>query len=152
MRKDYVDMVLLEPSSTMDLDGENRFEINTKSKFLWLQKLCFKLLDLLNCRKKDYIIKYNRITIDKKLFFNNLLKYSYELSRTFNITPKYLLLGPELFSELSLQIIPPNYKKEILFDIEYEVCYKGYMLHVIIIPWMDGYLLLPNDFNIGLQK
>lgn len=122
--------------------SENLFEYNENKKLKFIQKICFYILKKLNC---NYINR-NEFVDYEQIFVNDVIDIIYEykdqLQLIFDKKAKYLILGKKQIEKLKVSQmeyldfkIPDTYKNEKIY-------LAG--LKVILIPWIDGVIVLPN--------
>lgn len=117
-------------------------------KLLWLQRLLLKLLVYLGAkfRYEQIGLVYNPIYIDDQFWAIREVKDA--LAQYAYVHPKYLLCGRnfliDLMKQAGWQFEPhgPVY----VTTIEWRSDRKQYVwnMEVIVIPWMEGFLVLPD--------
>lgn len=146
-----MDEISLLDHTTVRVYFENKdtYKFDSSKKYLWLQKVCIKILAKLGCHGESFHEIVKTHVINK----SNLIEKLNEANRLIcskNKTPTTLLIGPEEFAELMQQDPIHNLLK---FDIKYP-CMENkngvtdrYMMgmRVVIVPWMKGILPLTKD-------
>ena len=116
-----------------------------KVKFLgwpiWLTKIARKLQEWLNAHIPTDTTVITRHVVDLSKIDDAILKTIDEFWKTRHTEPTYILIGIEQLKCLQLQLQPwevysvhkDYYRRMELFGVE-----------VILVPWMDGILALPD--------
>lgn len=119
---------------------EGAYRFNPDRPLKWVQRLCFYVLDYLNCL--DYTITHEvKIhTIDSDDFMARALEQWEWLQEDLTIHPRTLLLGPEEYNKISLLKDPIS--MGFTFDLRYQHLSHWHSLKIRVVPWMRGVLIL----------
>ncbi|MGZ3235767.1 MAG: hypothetical protein ACXU8A_00155 [Burkholderiaceae bacterium] len=120
------------------------FALNKHKKHYWLQKICIRILERLDCQWQDTKVETTRIRIDPEEFMNKLYAQKAELFKQFNKDGTKLLIGAQDYEELMCspqihQIL--SFNARAYKDNDYGRQIMG--LEVTVIPWMRGILVMP---------
>lgn len=107
----------------------------------WLQRACLFVLKKLQCHRIDqfFTIEKHVITDEKQMtLLRGLQRQGLEIDYLFHRKPKYLLIGPEEYTQLMDE---PTSRFMWNFKITHQD-FSGLTVHVI--PWMSGVLVVPE--------
>lgn len=125
------------------------YKLRPDRKYVWLQKLCIRILKKLGANWIEDRMTFERIQIDSSKFMKNLFDQVAEIQREFNQKPKTILIGSEDYHKL---MGDKELYQMLRFEAEYHTSrrnergeYVGTVngLSVQVIPWMQGILVLP---------
>jgi hypothetical protein len=145
MSNQKIKQVCYERQSCL-IDRQDKFEFRKDKKFKSIQKICFYLLRKIGAFSQDETISYTEIHFDEDEFIEKIFKIINNMECIFNKRPKRILIGRDDFNKL----MNKNYimMQKIEFDTKYRYGNSsGYSimgLHVEIIPWMEGILVMPE--------
>ena len=135
---------------------DSQFELRTDRKHVWLQKCAIWILKKLGCYAIHWDTTEIKHTINTDDFARLLWEQKAELFTTYHYKGKRLLVGYEEFQKL--QGFPVNHP--LSFSCQYmwgesrptlenpqNFVRKAGGLEVTVIPWMKGFLVLPEDMN-----
>lgn len=118
------------------------FELKPKGKAVWLQKLCFKILDKLKCHAlvpNDYV---ERIVIDPPKVIDRIVKQHIEVLNQGHPNKMEIFIGPGQLDGFRLDnqdfmtfTAPVGYNNQIMG------------MDVTVVPWLEGVLVVPKDRN-----
>ena len=113
-----------------------------EGKWQWLQAAAFWLLDKLN---PDDYVKTEELRFDADDFMSRFLAQEQELANAYHQDEdQCLLIGRKQFAELMHMEVAPQ-----LFRFGARYKYAQYSdwfnMWVVVIPWMDGMLLVPKE-------
>jgi hypothetical protein len=139
----YIDVIELRPISRVVV-LKDAFELREDRPALWLQRVCLWVLRKLGCFACKETIDYQRHVFGDKGrdFMSRLWERKDALWGSFEREPTRLLIGAEQYAEMMRETASSAYFE---FNAEYM---KGGRhpkvmgLHVEVIPWMCGMLLL----------
>ncbi len=134
---------------------EDKFQLRRDRKHVWLQKIALWVLMKLKCN----VIETNKVTVKRTLdtddFVQRLWKQQTELFKTYHYRGSRLLVGHEEFNQM--QGFPINHPLSICMQYVWNETvpdmkdpFKSIRtandMHVTVIPWMKGFLVLPKYF------
>jgi len=145
-QREFIDVVELRRVPTVR-EFKDAFEFCKDRPAHWLQKLCLWTLRKLGCYASLETVEVQRHHIGKngKRFMDRLWQRRSAMQGTLDMDPTRLLIGSEEYAELMNEAV-----SNTAFDFNTEY-YKGngpgrqptvMGLHVEVIPWMRGMLLL----------
>lgn len=147
MQCERIDVVRLERLSEMR-PITTAFEYKPANGWAWLQRLAIRVLRWRKCFACTEFVTYERHQIGRngEDFMRHLFEQRKNLENNFNRKPSRLLIGAEDFAELMRQ--PPT---TVGFDFRTEYYMSNGQdrkpslcgLHVEVIPWMRGILVMP---------
>ena len=118
-------------------------------RWAWLQRLCFKILRWLGARAEEKGIE--RVEIDYDGILDLIVEQPGRLRDVLEGQLRYVILGPRQARDILRDADPYYYKTFTLHDQQTRLCYRGvqhrgvlFGMTVIVIPWFDGVLLLPE--------
>jgi hypothetical protein len=124
---------------------QEAFELNPRRPAVWLQRICIWILRKLGCYAHFETVRIDRHYIGRR--GNNFMERLWDRRKlihgSFNHEPTRLLIGAEDYARMMQE----EYSKTpFSFNAEYVMGKNGRPqimgLHVEVIPWMDGILLL----------
>jgi hypothetical protein len=123
------------------------YSFNQNKRFKWLQRLCIRILNKLGCQRYVMQSTFETVTVDFDNIVELVLKQSYAIECVTGRRCKYLVLGRKQMIELDLAVpeghmlfqFPHDYKARIYLG---SMIFAG--LKVVIVPWFDGILCLPE--------
>ena len=103
----------------------------------WLTKLAWKILLHYKCAKNKWLNKvaYQQVTIDTEQASLKIIREAIDQINRLDMEPKYVYIGREKFFELI------GCKEFRLFQ-SFNLPLKIYNVEVIVIPWMEGILVV----------
>ena len=152
---DQVVQFLLTDTERQASYVESKFQLRPDRKHVWLQKLAIWVLIKLQC----YAIETNTVIVKKTLntedFVKNLWEQQAELFSFYHYRGSRLLVGHEEF--VKLQGFDVNHPLSISMQYMWTESARNLKdpfamvrtandLHVTVIPWLKGFLVLPKDF------
>jgi hypothetical protein len=123
------------------------YKFDQTKKYPWLQKLCLRILQKLGCQHYESRIVVEEVSINTRDFLDAFFEQHKCLDFCYRYQPKHLLIGVRDFQ--NLQAIP-GINRLLTFDASTKLYssdegYFFYDLKVTIVPWMDGWVLLPKE-------
>lgn len=123
----------------------NAFEINESGKYVWLQKLAYKILSKFGKKVPPLVTEtIEEYEIDVEKFITKLIEAKETVRYLSGIEAKTLYIGLEDYNELMDSDI--KYNKEIDFTAYYNYYQEGSVylvgLKVRIIPWIKGWFII----------
>jgi hypothetical protein len=143
--RETIEVIRLERLSSV-VEIKESFEFRKDRPAHWLQKLCIWTLRKLGAFHHGEVVTFERHVIGKngRRFMDRLFEQMHNLLDAFDREPSRLLIGAEDYAELMQEAT----REYFTFDAEYmrggrypKVC----GLHVEVIPWMRGVLVMPNN-------
>lgn len=125
------------------------YQLRADRKHVWLQKLCFRILNKLGANWIEDRTEVNYVQIDSSKFMRNIFTQIKEIQSEFQHKPKTILIGSEDYHKL---MDDKDFHAMFRFEAEYHTSrrtqfgeYVGTVdgLSVQVIPWMQGILVLP---------
>ena len=139
MRNRVVEFVHLhEIRSPYEL--KDTFEFRKDVSWHWLQKLCIFVLRKLGAFSIAESVTMERHTIDGDTFIHRLFKQQ-DILMQFNRKPTTLLIGAEDYAIMMNEVAATQ---AFQFGAEYGHSGKIMGLKVKVIPWMRGYVVMPE--------
>ena len=119
------------------------YNFRSDRKHRWLQKVCFWILRKLKCHSTMYEpevdLNYQHHTIDTKDFAEQLIEQCELLQYCHGERPKKVLVGVNVYRQITGN---PAIRKKLSFQASCSGSFMG--LEIVIIPWMEGILVMPD--------
>lgn len=131
----------LKPKLTQD-EFEWAFQYRSDRSYKWLQKLCFWILRKLKAFHQEDRATYITIEIDTEKFIKRLFQQRESIARCLSLDTTHLLIGHDDFVELMEET---KYYSSFSFVTKYGYGQQLFGLKVIVVPWMQGFVLLTKD-------
>ena len=120
---------------------EDQFEFRPDKKHPRIQRLLFKLLKRWGCFATYQPVEVERHAIDTIDFMRNLVAQDRNLVEHYHHRGEVLLIGPHEYSELTGN---PELREVFEFPSQYHRDGCVYGMHIKVIPWMSGMLVMPE--------
>jgi hypothetical protein len=122
----------------------DRYELNPSRGHVWLQRLAIWVLRRLKCYAFEHITTRTAFRFNPASFTEKILGQRSYLWRLYHREGCVLLIGSKDFSEL---MNAPEFQQHLSFGSPYMVNGTVYNMRVVIIPWMEGVLVVPKEFE-----
>ena len=124
------------------------YEYSPNKRLKWLQRTCFWILNKLHCNHIDRVVAYKAQRVDTDRFMHQLLEAKADFIRRLEDNPSTVLMGAEQYDDLIKA--DDRLTQPLGFTSQYDY-HDGHTLKimglkVIVIPWMDGMVLVPNSY------
>lgn len=144
--REYIDVVEVRRISEV-VELPDVYQLRGDRPLVWLQRVCIWILGKLGCQTSTEVSRIERHHIGRngQAFMSQLARRKVAILGSFDFEPTRLLIGPSEWEELMGEIGPTT---AFEFDAEWykkSPSHTGYCvmgLHVEVIPWMRGMLLL----------
>lgn len=138
----HIEFVDWRTTSSLELIRDG-YKFRPKGRWQWLQRLAWGFLERAKVLEPAYEQKVTieRYSIDGKDFIAKLYKQRGSLFRFFNKEGQTLLIGAEDWAEITQSKSVPR----DMFGFRSEL-HNGYGfmgLHVTVVPWMRGMVVMP---------
>lgn len=127
----------------------DRYRFDPKRGWLWLQRLCFSILNWLGCHDHEITVSHERHVIDGDRLLDRIWNQNDAVRRHLEHFGEFrLLIGAEDYAQLmqeAVSDVPFRYSavahggrngRPTVFDME-----------VSVVPWMRGYVVLPEEWR-----
>jgi hypothetical protein len=120
---------------------KDRFAFNEKIGWLWVQRLLFYILEKLGCQAYDEVLDVQRHIINPKSTVEHIAEQYAEALSLYAYKGEYLLIGPEQYAQFTHNV--PLWDL-YSFDGPYSTRNGEFKMKIVVIPWMDGILVVPR--------
>lgn len=132
--------------------SQTSFSFNPEKGYVWLQKVLFRILKKLGCESKYTeldVVKTESIYFDSEDLIRNILEQDRIINKHFNLRHYCrIVMGPDEFYKVARQQHAPMQP----FSINARTENKLFGMHIQVIPWMSGILLLPDEEDHGRSR
>lgn len=134
----------------------NAFSFRPDRGYLWLQRICFRILRAIGAFHQTESVTYQRTIVSRRATMDALIRMKDVLAQLGN-GGETLLIGPDEFKQLTNSTAPQI--RPFAFDLEYlrhtatgsdgtprRPTVLG--MRICIVPWMKGMIIVPKDAGI----
>jgi hypothetical protein len=137
---DQVVEFIVDTENYYQVETTEKFQLREDKKYPWLQKLCFSVLRKLGAFSWDKCVEIERHSIKGTINYIKLIEEITFLKNA-DIKPSRILMGSEDYASLMSETISKHY---FSYQTTYPSENKIYGLLIEIIPWMKGFLVMPD--------
>lgn len=123
----------------------NRFELNQRGRWPWLQKLLFKLLRKLGANSLNTSVSYKTVEIDTKSILNALMENQRDVMTLYNKRARYIVMGPRDYARFTND---PECRDLLYFGFSVPIGMGNRRtimgMEVVIVPWIEGFFVMPD--------
>lgn len=154
---------MLRASTTRRLELKpNQYEFNPRGKLVWLQRLCFWVLDRLHCQARDYVETVTYAPLQGKdiqeLVLNSIRTVKHDVNPDI-ANDLVVCIGTKEWCELMNLNHIARYFGSFYYNTGPYGYYDGWSrqnspfgIQVAVIPWMSGVVVVPRDAVANVVK